>query len=128
MYVKKNCMLTLKVLKDNIDYTVKNLIKINHYHQFKINYEGIRTKQYNEPNWSEWQGIGKLFFLTHKGPDVKEGSCIEPFSLLATLYIEKPSVLLIPELSASRIYKLSQTFGTEEKVNAVINEWTSLEE
>ncbi|MGZ4850439.1 MAG: hypothetical protein ACXV2C_03555 [Candidatus Bathyarchaeia archaeon] len=39
-----------------INRVKKKMMKISKCHQFKINYEGIRTKRAAEEEWSEWRG------------------------------------------------------------------------
>lgn len=59
------------------------------------------------------------------GRDPHCGSSIEPISLLDKIPGD-PSLLVVEPLNTSRIQHLAETFGSEQKVRNVIQEFTSL--
>lgn len=44
------------ILQPHVDKVIAKKIKVTRCHQFKINWEGIRTKQFAEEDWSDWRG------------------------------------------------------------------------
>ena len=47
------------VIRPKIRSKEKDLLRISKVHLFKINHEGIRTKQFHntEEDWSDWRGL-----------------------------------------------------------------------
>lgn len=61
------------------------------------------------------------------GRDVKIGAVSEPFSLLKNVEFElKPDFLDIQPFSQAKMQKLSGSFGSIAKVEAILNEWLLL--
>lgn len=80
----------------------------------KISKAGIKTKQFNEPDWSTWRG---------RSPTT--GSTIEPFQLLKSCPDINPQLIVIKPLPEKRIQSLSSTFGNDS-LQEVLNEYLNL--
>jgi len=92
----------------------KSALKITLCHQFKINFEGIRTKLVDEEEWSVWRGRDPL-----------TGANIEPLSLLNGIP-ELPTPVQYQQLSDSHMKNLEATFGSKDKLTAVLSEFLDL--
>lgn len=102
-------------LEPLINRKVASQICLQQVHQLKITQEGIYTKKFAEENFSDWRG---------RSPT--EGSDIEPLQIMHDFPDFIPNVVNVSKPPESRLRTLSQTFGSRQKVDLVLDEFLLL--
>jgi len=82
---------------------------------------GIRTKQFQEEEWSKWRGKIISIFLKNIGRSPTDGSCIELLFILSAQPEGYPNPIILSPLSEEKCTKLKQSFGTVEKVKDIVD-------
>lgn len=98
--------------KPVINNTTTSRLRITELHQVEFTKSGLRTKRFEEERWSLWRGRDSL-----------NGSDVEPLFILNSMPADIPTHIDIPRPSETRIASLGKTFGSKEKVNAVLDQY-----